>query len=951
MSNFSSFYGGRQGASFVIVKQFDGIDIPQITGSEVYKAKCLAMTNDGQYFIYNNGFIEKTADNYNQYVWKGQYLDGSTVDTKPDAAGTGATSQQVLDIVYAEGMRQCFEQGGDTTDVVNYGEYVIIDTVDKNDPDNGKVYRRGMNFDYNPTTNPLAGAEYIGQIVGPQGPASEMDIDHYQDIIDEYGDAAIHKTYDEANEDLVPGSYINGGIRVFEDDIKYTYVTIKDEFNNVKGTIVGFRLPTLVQDFEARSMKPYEQRAVDPQTGKYYNYDLISEDSTQYVNNKWLHPFYQKWQIKVPHGYHGIDSTNIELVHTKTMPAGFKNDGYAGTALYTNAACTIPYEESGQAVVLTTPIDVLREIEGTIYHADDDPIYDASDDVISCKVRYHDNDLYVKKEDCYMDIIRYRETDYDNLEDGEITYIDIGEHNIIDRITLSDNGVLTAFYTHREAPYVYNQILRWIVDDGITFDEHGTVKIVYNTLDEHGENEYQEFYQLIKWIVEHGITIDEHGTIKIVYNTLDEHGDNEYQEFPQILRWIIDNGIAIDEHGTITVTYNTLDEHGDPEHQTFFQTLRWIDNVNAPGVTIDDNGTIKIYYNTLDENDQHEYQDFEQVLRWIDNVNAQGITIAEDGTVKVYYNTLHDDGTGTMVHDYQEFPTALDWITHVTLSQTGDFTVLFNNDTIQGGRYETTLNWIDYIEVSEDGVISFYYNSNHTDPAYQCIDRIKYISTIEVENIAPGETYEGTGDQKIHIGFNTGENEIIGNPLNYIIETVICRPSVYYPSAPYSHLLVYYADPALRQSLSDKWVRYPSTKYEGHVWDEWVDLGDVRGVPGGIHVIEDVEDESELKDAGGQWIPPEELTDALGQVINPEGAGWAVTVTPAGSTISYFYCYDYGDKMWYPVGSIDPGSVNPKYIIIKSEPNGDTQLPSPGDVGLLKENGFWFAQETAYYAF
>ena len=40
--------------------------------------------------------------------------------------------------------------------------------------DNGKVYLRGMNFDYNAETNPLAGAKYIGQICGPQGENPEF---------------------------------------------------------------------------------------------------------------------------------------------------------------------------------------------------------------------------------------------------------------------------------------------------------------------------------------------------------------------------------------------------------------------------------------------------------------------------------------------------------------------------------------------------------------------------------------------------------------------------------------------------------------------------------------------------------------------------------------------------------------------------------------------------------
>jgi len=38
-----------------------------------------------------------------------------------------------------------FKKGPDYT-AVHYDEYVMINTVNKNDPDNGKIYRRGYDF-------------------------------------------------------------------------------------------------------------------------------------------------------------------------------------------------------------------------------------------------------------------------------------------------------------------------------------------------------------------------------------------------------------------------------------------------------------------------------------------------------------------------------------------------------------------------------------------------------------------------------------------------------------------------------------------------------------------------------------------------------------------------------------------------------------------------------------
>ena len=50
-------------------------------------------------------------------------------------------------------MIECFQQGG-AYRTVNYDEYVLINTVNLNDKDNGKVFRRG--YEYN---NEMGGAE------------------------------------------------------------------------------------------------------------------------------------------------------------------------------------------------------------------------------------------------------------------------------------------------------------------------------------------------------------------------------------------------------------------------------------------------------------------------------------------------------------------------------------------------------------------------------------------------------------------------------------------------------------------------------------------------------------------------------------------------------------------------------------------------------------------------
>lgn len=726
MSEMSSFYGGRQGSPFIIVKRFDGIDIPQTVENPVYTNRSYAMdevdTNLFKLVTREQGgnvpvdeannvyLIGKNGLNKRDYTFKNHFNDGSQIN---DTAYHFPTK-------LAEGMVQCFAKGAKSASEVNYGEYVLIDTVEEvNDyvnPDNGKVFRRGMNID-----SELAGAEYIGCIVGPKGETIELKYGHYEDIYNQphTGDGQ----YDIDHDDLVFGSYIDevSGERVYEDAIKYAYVTLVDEYNNVIGSLIGFKIPTLVEDYEAQSMSPYEQRAVDPVTGKYYNYDLISPDPTQYINNEWQHSYYQKWQIKVPHGYHGIDCTNLEVVPTKTMPQGFKADDFEGTKYYSDKELT--------------------ELVGTFTTAQNLNLDTYEADANWIEVTYEGNPVYVAKDDCYMDMFRYKETRYENLEEGEVEYFLIGYVDTIQRVAVSPNGVITVYY----------------------------------------------------------------------------RGDNQYE---------------------------SLDTY----------------------------------------------------VQWLDDVD---------------------------------------------------------------------------IQTSDDSDI------------------------------------EGTGDQRIHLTFNTldehGEHntKAIGEPLNYIIETAISIPNNEHPDVPYCHLLVYYADPALRALYQDKWVTYPSSKYPGQTWTEWVDIGLVRGVAGGLHIVKDVQSIDELIDSQGNHIPPERLEDENDHVINPEAAGWSCSLTvwtyvesvstnpnslqivPNGTSPlgerqieigdveelnpgefhvgdyvlkekakpTEILFYDYELKTWYSIGALDMSAVDPRYIIVKSTPQPGTQEPYFLDVELLSTHGIWLSAEKGISAY
>lgn len=421
---FESFYGGRQGASFVIVKRFDGLDIPP-GETTVYRNKEYATKEiDGNLYIVCDSEgkpIERTGDTYDgDFVWTIINLDGTTYGTVNTSGDLLPNSYQVP-IEEAEYMAPCFSQGGNSVDIVNYGEYVIIDTIagmhERSHPDNGKVYRRGMNY----TQEPLHGAEYIGQIVGPRGETTEVDINSY-DNVKEYRGAA-EGAWGASDNTIVPGKYMEEGVPAFNDTIKYSWVNVRDAYGNILKVLIGFQFPYLVQDFIANSISPYDSEG-NPLPAETNLVDRIDEGD---------HPFYEKWKISVPKGIKGDTISNLRLYNVTK----------AGTKLYDDDTWTGTPEVSA----VDYPI---VETTASYYKVLIDR--DSEEQDIFKYATPTENTTKVGKR------IGYDNTNYDTKEAGVITFVDIGSYNDIDSVEFNsdpdpenpDSYVLTIHYTYNE---------------------------------------------------------------------------------------------------------------------------------------------------------------------------------------------------------------------------------------------------------------------------------------------------------------------------------------------------------------------------------------------------------------------------------------------------------------------------------------------------------------------
>ena len=235
-------------------------------------------------------------------------------------------------------MVAAFSGGGAYSDV-NYGQYVIIDTIlvnhNKTSPQNGLLYRRGFDYNDNPDNypkpnksdsiyydgqgnfkeeqwntawlnwveHPGAGALYIGQIVGPQGQTPEIILESWEELNQKRGREA--KTIVPASttfgDNQNPVLDADGNIRKYSDNtpiwygdlVKVGSYTTVDDYGNVNGAQLAFDIPRPVLKTQVVNTNPY----------------LVSTVTENAAST--AHPFYYKWDFEIPGGKHGQDIKEI----------------------------------------------------------------------------------------------------------------------------------------------------------------------------------------------------------------------------------------------------------------------------------------------------------------------------------------------------------------------------------------------------------------------------------------------------------------------------------------------------------------------------------------------------------------------------------------------------------------------------------------------------------------
>lgn len=808
-------------------------------------------------------------------------------------------------------MVTAFKQGPSYTDIW-YNEYCIIDTPNKNDKDNGKIYRRGLEYQ-----NSLGGAIYVGQIVGPSSGTPYfqlLSIDDVQKIaekpLEEYQYRRYPYDYDEENEvylttdsdsnpiqtfsfnreydeTLVPGKYEDDSGVHYNDDIKYTWCNIRDDnADSDSWFYVGWQQPFLVVDYKIHMVSPYDE-----------NGDVLTDATEIERIDDNTHPFYEQWDLGLPKGIKGDTLRNLRVIVPTNND---RNKIYSPSAITVNPT-------TGESTVGAAG-------------------YDGIDDDIAAGRQIVVFDYYI----------------YDKLLNPSPIMIYLGDFNIITSINVDDEGTLTVEYTHNDDT-VFTKKIRWV--NGVALTEgNGTAggHITF-TFNNDSPSKTQEFD--ISWIK--GIEIEEDGSLIYSYA-----GTPEVENMPENANPVMPNGTTADPSRTSgfyrvedflqwihNVNLNNQNGHfyvTNNRDETIFETdLDWIRDIQFT-----EDGSVTLVHTSEDN------FTYTNLIKWIDNVTLNQST----GQFTIDWNYGEDSVT------------QLDWTDDIYINESdGNIYIhhtnqALNEDVPTGSApfasaelLDAHLKLITRASVSTDGIVTFTCNTGETIQLNQASTgstpfRIKVIEDITLNT--------GIRDDKhIFVKYNTeSAAEAIGDPINYIEDTVV-RASDW-------HLLVLYSDPS---------YRYPNREGdEDHPLDEdthldqygvawynniqgsastspssdpyyaadiyWRDMGAIKDQAGlliGMNVdssqVEEAGYDAEIAGTAGTVGDGSDGTGVCGylQKFHSNGlngndneqygmslTGKVVTYSPPVTTDNpdkqnkEFYAYDYNTRRWFFLGTL-----------------------------------------------
>lgn len=406
-----------------------------------------------------------------------------------------------------------------------YGEHAIISCKNKNHPDNGKVFMRGLDYQ-----NSMGGAIYKFQIIGPSSGTPFFQVDTIDNVTHMSTKALEENTYRRypvgqntdgtvitnwkqddngnwhdaggtlkkdfkfniQNRTLIPGK--DGAS--FNDDIEYTWVNIrKDDEDADSWFYVGMKFPYTVIDYKTHAVSQYDTAGNIKQENAMASITRI-DDKT--------HPFWEHWDIGIPKGLKGDTLRNLKVIE---MTEALRSKVYSTEHITVNP--TTGLATVGQSGYPNMEDDIAKHRQIVVY------------------------ELYI----------------YDKRINPDPILIYLGDFNIIKNITLDDKGTLTVSYTHNNDT-VFTKKIKWVTGVALSTGDGvagGHFKIDFN-------NDSPAYETNLTWVK--GLEIQDNGDVIGTFagtngGTLANNGKNKIGH----VRWI--SSVTLDENtGHFVCSFN-----------------------------------------------------------------------------------------------------------------------------------------------------------------------------------------------------------------------------------------------------------------------------------------------------------------------------------------------------------------------------------------------------------
>lgn len=558
---------------------------------------------------------------------------------------------------------------GPTYSAVHYDEHILINTENKNDPDNGKVFRRG--YDY---TNEMGGAIYVGTIVGPSGRAPMLELTTIEQVKLKQKTEGFENRYSEGSYS-VPVSMVPGkdGVK-FNDVVEWACCCVRSENGEDAIAYIGFKFPYLIEEFTAESVSPYYNRSNDTD-------DFINENLTERVDDK-THPFYEKWHFNIPKGIKGDAFKNFRVMKADDTIQNYEGrqddiDNEREVLVYDY----YHYDKDANGEPVSIFLGDYNMIDNISFDEEGTIVIDYSHDNIDTytKLLKWIKQVTLDSTNGHFTVQYNHSTDKD--ENPTIYETDLAW---VKSISIAEDGKITLHYTGgKEDEILSNTHLRWIKD--IEMYANGTVKVNYNDgTDDTFDNE-------IQWIT--GVSLGANGTFTVTYN-------NGTEPYTTTLKWVKDISIADD--GIITIYYN------NEESFVCDSVLKYIDHIyfnKINDATSKGDNKFHVVYNTGDD------EAIDDIIKFIDRVYIDDdITKDSDYLFHVVYNTGEDIPISKQPVNYIE-ATAIDEIDY-------HFLVYYSNPNIRKKLTEDGLTrthdgkdgWLDLGNIKDDAGVLIGFN-------------------------------------------------------------------------------------------------------------------------------------------------------------------------------------------------------------------------------------------------